>query len=65
MLMFFDTEVYSNYFLALFKSETGQVYRFENKDSLKLIEFIKANKEATFVSFNGNGFDVPILNALS
>ena len=61
--MFFDTEVYSNYFLALFKSATGQVYRFENKDSLKLIEFIKANKEATFVSFNGNGFDVPILNA--
>lgn len=63
MLMFFDTEVYSNYFLALFKSETGQVYRFENKDASRLKDFIKANKENTFVSFNGNGFDVPILNA--
>ena len=64
-MIFFDTEIYHNYFLALFKfeGENGQSHIFEANDKDNLKAFIAANQHETFVSFNGIGFDVPIINA--
>lgn len=64
-MIFFDTEIYHNYFLALFKFEggNGESHIFEANDKNKLQAFIAANQHETFVSFNGIGFDVPIINA--
>ena len=70
-LFAFDIEIYPNFFLLLIKSmNTGRLSVFAsplNPDALaisreaarKLTEFLKS--DATFVSFNGEHFDLPIL----
>lgn len=62
----FDSEVYSNYFLALFKNiDTQKHQAFEMYDG-RLFDvagvrrLLQANE---IVTFNGNSFDMPILGA--
>lgn len=62
-----DTEVYSNYFLLSCKNaESGNVRHFEMYDDVKpdLRTIRKILETYTTVSFNGNGFDLPVLVAL-
>jgi hypothetical protein len=64
----FDIEIYWNYLLIGFKSETsGKIVYFErqqgyldfNLDKLKWVVY-----NFTLISFNGNGFDLPLLALL-
>lgn len=65
--IFFDVEVYRNYFLALLMSETGKVRRYEifdgddsGFDGEEILE-IMSHPDAEIVSFNGISYDVPML----
>lgn len=65
MKIFYDIELYQNYFLALFKFEGvgGKTVWFE-ENQIQMARFICEQNKAgnTFVSFNGAKFDVIILN---
>lgn len=67
MNVFLDIEVYRNYFLALFLSDTGKVKRFEifNGDTSNFdphaILAILTNPDIETVTFNGTSYDVPLL----
>ena len=59
-----DTEVYRNYFLVMFRGrDSGVVHCFEMFDGqpLDIDKVAKIMAQYTTVSFNGNGFDLPIL----
>ncbi|MGH7239029.1 MAG: hypothetical protein ACREHG_03075, partial [Candidatus Saccharimonadales bacterium] len=64
MTFVFDTEVYKNFFLALFKSiESGEVVRFQisrrvslNREHLQTL--LENNR---IVGFNSHNFDIPML----
>ena len=67
MRLFFDIEVYRNYFLALFMTEEGRTKRFEifnDDDSAfqpqKVLDLI-SHPDVELISFNGNNYDMPIL----
>lgn len=63
-LAFFDMEVYPNYVLCAFMTEGGSRYSwFTTTAEMKfptsgLVDFIKAH---TLITFNGTGFDIPLL----
>lgn len=63
--IFFDIEVYQNYFLAMFRTEKGSLKWFEMHEDHPLdtagLRQLLTDKRFTFISFNGNGFDVPLL----
>ena len=61
-----DTEVFKNYFLAMFrKIETGDIIYFEshNDSDLNIPNILKILKKYTIVTFNGIGYDMPVLEA--
>ena len=67
MRLFFDIEVYRNYFLALFMTEEGRTKRFEifNDDDsgfepMEILHLI-THPEVELISFNGNTYDMPVL----
>jgi hypothetical protein len=67
MRLFFDLEVYRNYFLALFMTEEGRTKRFEifndddsGFDAKKILDLI-THPDVELISFNGNTYDMPIL----
>lgn len=67
MNVFLDIEVYRNYFLALFMTQTGKVKMFEifngdksRFDPHEILDIIKT-PELEFVTFNGTSYDVPLL----
>ena len=64
MLVYCDTEVYSNYFLACFKNESGKTIMLDSFEGQKLdIEKLKRIlKTCTIVTFNGINYDLPILH---
>lgn len=60
-----DLEVYRDYFLAAFKDVlTGEVFTYEmySGQPLKKGKISGHLLEATIVTFNGNGYDIPILS---
>lgn len=59
----FDMEVYPNYTLLLFKEFTGKVTYFEQfeKEKLPLDKIRQIVKSSTLVTFNGTGYDIPLL----
>lgn len=60
----FDCEVYSNYFLALFKSvKTGEVRRFQMSPNVKLCrsDLKRFLERHTLVGFNSRNYDIPVL----
>lgn len=63
-----DTECYVNYFLMVFTNQSGKSKSFEifNDDDSKFdkgaIAKILLNPEHEIVTFNGNGYDMPIVN---
>lgn len=64
-ILVFDTEVYSNYFLLMFKAvESGKVMAFELYDGYKFNAPLVLDifKKHTVVSFNGINFDMPVLS---
>lgn len=66
MLVALDCEVYSNYFLALFKGETGTVYELSQHNSTfvgdtKVVDTIL--RQNTLVTFNGRDYDLVVLSA--
>ena len=67
MRLFLDIETYSNYFLALFMREDGKTKRFEifddddsGFDPAAILALITA-PDVELITFNGNGFDIPLL----
>ena len=61
-----DTEVFKNYFLVMFrKIMTGDIIYFEkhNNSDLNIPNVVKLLKKYTIVSFNGNKYDIPVLEA--
>lgn len=64
MILAFDCEVYSNFFLALFKDiETGKLYRFQMSPNTKLKRgelggFLDSN---LIIGFNSRNYDIPML----
>lgn len=63
-ILVFDTEVYSNYFLAKFRNhDSGEIVEFELYDNHPLdIEGLKsAVLSGTLVGFNSINFDMPII----
>lgn len=61
-----DTEVFKNYFLVMFrKILTGDIIYFEkyNDSDLHITNIVKLLKKYTIVTFNGNGYDQPVLEA--
>ena len=63
MKYFLDLEVYTDYFLASFKREDGKIKHFEKFEGhpLNIISIKKLLKKGTFITFNGNRFDMPVL----
>jgi hypothetical protein len=63
MVVVHDIEIYSNYFLASFKREDGKLLHFEKFEGQELdVEKIKKLLSTyTIVTFNGDHFDLPIL----
>jgi len=63
--LFLDCEVYRNYFLAMFMNEAGNTRSFEcfgdDPMPVKQIEEILYAEGIEFVTFNGIGYDLPIL----
>ena len=65
--LFFDIEVYRNYFLALFMREDGSVKRFEmfNDDKSRfprdVVLDLMQSPEVELVGFNSTSYDLPIL----
>lgn len=60
----FDCEVYANYFLVMFRNiETGKTVYFEQLDGhpFEGERVMRILTQYPVVSFNGNGFDVPLL----
>ena len=65
MRIVFDLEVYSNYFLATFVYESGEVVEFEkfnNQDSGDLRAIGRDIQDHTLITFNGRRYDMPILS---
>jgi DNA polymerase type B, organellar and viral len=66
MKIVFDTEIFPNYFLIMFKSiETGKVISFEHGlgkeiDKLRLQRIITNNH--TLIGFNSENFDLPLID---
>lgn len=63
-LITLDTEVFSNYLLVMFrKISDGKVIYFEkhNDEYLNIPNILKILKEYTIGTFNGIGYDLPIL----
>lgn len=61
----YDLEIYSNYFLAMFRDiATGKVATFEMFEGSPLdVDGVrKAVRSSTLVGFNSNNFDMPILS---
>ena len=64
MNMYLDLEVYSNYFLAMFMSDNEKVGYVEmhNDSPLNDEKFIRLlNMGKTYYTFNGNGYDLPLV----
>lgn len=65
MRIFFDIECFPNYFLIMFITETGKRRHFEmfEGDELDLpgLSQVLFMEGATFVSFNGRNYDIPML----
>jgi hypothetical protein len=67
MRLFFDIEVYRNYFLALFMREDGQCRRFEifNDDVSSFprstILDLMVHPDVELVGFNSDSYDLPLL----
>lgn len=59
----FDIEIYRNYFLIAFKDiDSGKVQTFEKYDGHPLdVDGVRRAIKGELVSFNGAGFDVPLL----
>ena len=65
-LITIDVEIYANYFLlSALKSDTNQVIHFEMYDgkTLNRKKLLSVMNKYTTLSFNGNGFDLPIIVA--
>ena len=65
MRIVFDLEVYSNYFLAMFVFEDGEVATFEMRGSFvygDLHEIAREIQKHTLISFNGRRYDMPLLS---
>lgn len=65
-MLILDTEVYTNYFLAAFRNlESGKVTHIETHDDCPLDRprLRAAMQSHTTISFNGNGYDLPIITA--
>lgn len=62
-----DIEVYRNYFLCMFKSiETGNVKQFEIFNDSKVEDittYRQIFRNHTIITFNGNGYDLPLIEA--
>ena len=56
-----DTECYSNYWLCAFS--TGETFELFVNTKLDVFELTKALSRYTLVSFNGNGYDLPMIAA--
>jgi hypothetical protein len=67
MRLFFDIEVYRNYFLALFMREDGQCKRFEifNDDRSAFprstVLSLMTHPDVELVGFNSDSYDLPLL----
>ena len=63
--LFLDVECYPNYFLALFRTADGKSKAFEAYDGQPLdtagLERYLTHPSFEIVTFNGNGYDIPIL----
>lgn len=63
--LFLDVECYPNYFLALFRDAEGGSKAFELYDDHPLdvvgLERYLTHPKLEIVTFNGNGYDIPIL----
>ena len=63
-MYFFDTEVYRNYFLMTFLDLTGKTFVYERlNDEVTLNTMNGLDKSDLFISFNGIGYDLPIIGA--
>ena len=64
MIVFFDIEVYPNYFLALFKNSKGIFYSFEIYNDKIIGNKTKVNTllhKAMIVGYNSSKYDIPVL----
>jgi hypothetical protein len=57
-IAFLDMEVYSNYVLVAARTEDGAKHRWQLPNIAGLVNFIKTH---TLVTFNGTGYDIPLL----
>ena len=65
---FYDTECFPNYWLLKFRPRGGRVHSFrlhagQAFDSVTIAYIIQLFDTHTTVSFNGNGYDVPVITA--
>lgn len=63
--LFLDTEIYANYFLAMVMTEDGrgaaiEMHEDQPLDTQRLVSILE-NPEFEVQTFNGNGFDIPIV----
>jgi hypothetical protein len=61
--LFFDTECYANYFLIIFKSETGKITVFEKteNDALDILRLQKTIHNKLLIGFNSKMYDIPMI----
>jgi hypothetical protein len=67
MRVVFDLEVYSNYFLAMFVTETGTVIEFSKYNDVDSCSILDIGQQlvaqgVTLISFNGRRYDIPLLS---
>jgi len=63
--MILDIEVYKNYTLFAFRSDKGKLKTFESFDKFSKKDIKKITKillNNTIITFNGNGYDIPLVN---
>lgn len=63
-IAFFDMEVYPNYVLCAFRTEDGRRYRWSAESTntkLPRAEILAFIKQYTLITFNGSGYDIPLL----